>query len=254
MKNFHSSIVGQAIAALLAAGVLFFAGRITAPDGPSLNSEMRWIDVQNPFLRIGPTADLQKKFEGIFEVDIPLSAIDAVRFLREIRVGKLEIKNNGDTRTQQIELVSPSSSVVIVDVDGKKTISTESPTKIGVMNPNSSVQIYTLSPTWYSNMPFILLNDGRRIELDSYASNNDFNPFRYYVLKYPFLTFVLTLASAWLWALVFIWASIFIYAEYNLDFKARQISTKTILSHLALIEYVREKYPDKMPRNIPPSL
>jgi hypothetical protein len=227
--------------------------RITAPDAPSVRAVLHWVDVDNP-KRIA----LSLNTKLISELDSSLKAAFGVNGLAQfitgqydprIRIGVLKLSNDSNVRSRPIEVAVDSSMLFSKDAV-EPSSSVVSQMKLKPIDPQKDAIVYIIASPWspFLTFPVRVLHDDRVVEIVDRAGSETPAALLHFFNRYPFLGFGFFMLCLLGGAMVIFGLPLNLLTTYNIRFRAWGTTLAETKRLLALIDYLRIHYPEKMPK------
>jgi hypothetical protein len=152
IKGGIGTIIVSVVGTLIATGIIFYAGALYQADIP-ISAGLNIVTVPNP---------LSSKVVGDRFVSPPKEIADLIKTLPTqfqgmatifnlLQIGVVEVKNNGDSRSEGLELFLPTNSVAEFYIDpNKPTLSLANSLKLGTLNPCETMHVAVVGPSLLS--------------------------------------------------------------------------------------------------------
>ena len=242
-----TAIVVSVIAALFTATIIFYAGQLYSSSTP-ISAEVNIVTVPNPIATRFPMLSDGHDSKALTEVmsSIPTEIQGMLRTYNIFRVLTLDLKNDGDTRSDQLELLSPTNTVIGYYVDPNHVkISTDKTAMLGSLNPGEVLHAVAIGPLLFSEKEFSLLSNGKKISIDGPFDPTRWGVVPYAAMKYPSLVSLLLLVGFVCFAVLIVSAGVEAYFTRHVAAHAKRVSVEELRKHKRLLEYVQANDPEK---------
>ena len=215
-------------------------GRFNRPETPNIFAESQYIDLPNPLYGLSDSSagEIEKTAQATFGKTDIKRFIDKTRYDKNLRITKLELTNSGEVRSQEIEISGNSEAAFLSFGTSNDPFSSK--IKIKSLDPNASAIVAGLNGmvTSYFPPPILVLQGGKKVDVSSKNIPDSIYDYPPYVPILGILAVISTL-------FMIIAVPIAIVSSYSLKFKAAMTSKQEVAKLLKLLDYMKEKQPEK---------
>lgn len=244
MKDVWTSFLAPVLAALV---VAYLLGNYQRTNESLLQTEVNWIETDNPFTSETFAPTLQTKDS---KLDIALRSELSRVFdsYNRIRVVTLEIRNASERVAKDIKVSLPSGGIFLKRLEGSANFSAVTQVDIENLAPGADYSMLAmLRPSFAATEPNVLvLHDGMRAPLVSFRTPEYLRWWVSLFDTYPFLFFAIVPSCLVLGFVTLIFLPVGMYAEKNPAFKAAISSKADIRKLQTFLDYLRDHRPDKL--------
>jgi len=227
--------------------VALILDRLRAPDEADISAQLQWLDIPNPVYGEDHIAQDRriKALKEAYPNSSFISLLQDNRFSGVIRLVRINLENNSDIRSKEIEI--SSSNALFVSPQAKDQTSPASPIVLKPIGPKETAQVWGISKEWYDfEDPTIrVLHDNRLMGISLETLRQDPTGAVRFGNENPFLASFLMLIGIVL-GLLFV-GIILLAGLLQYSMKARAyITTKSEAQKTQeFLDYLRANYPEK---------
>ena len=241
MEGIWKTLAAPLIVAIVSGIIVgIIIGRINTPETPSITAVSQWIDVPNPVYSLSQNSidDAEKIANSLFGKTDIRRLIQATRFDPILRVVKLELTNNSELRSKEIEVSGNKESGFASSQT--PALPFASKIKLRTLDPNASatvIGVIGLVDTFFSPR-LLVLQDGKKVDVSSKNLPDSFE-------EYPLYMIIVGMFLAGSALFILIAIPVAIASSISSKFRAKLTTKEELAKTLTFIEYLREHNPEK---------
>jgi hypothetical protein len=241
-------IIAVAAGAILAAGGLLFA-TISSPRAQPVVASVTWIDVPNPFFpaKDKVVLDVSKLMQDTFHTADAIYSLDAFANRPELRIGKVNIQNEGDLKSKEIFISIDGAmlfSAGAIDQPGK----VRSKLALTPLLPGKSATVFFVEKQWPIPTDVSLVHDDRIVRVETAQWPDELEWAGAVIMRFPGVIFAIFGAGFFIIVFLILGALWALLVRDKLAWRVKHTTPELVAKEVKFINYVRSNYPEKMPK------
>jgi hypothetical protein len=239
------TIVITVVATSMASLIAFYAGLLYQASVP-ISAQANIIILPNPIVsKYSIENPTPKALNDLLKM-LPPSTQGGALIQNTFQVAQLDITNNGDSRSDKLELMVPDNTGTAYYIgQNKPTIATGSLLNLGTINPGETMHVSTIGTFLYNEQQVSLLLNGRRVSLEGPINRERLGVVPYLAIKFPavfsLMLFICTaVLGVSLGEVIQGWRF-----RTDVSYWAKTVSVEKLQGYRGLVEYVEANDPDK---------
>lgn len=225
--------------------------RLTGPESSSVEAYTQYIDHPNPLAQ--STRKTVEDAAKCANTLLPDNNFNGLIFLgtkyNEVRLLKVDLKNNSNIRSKEIEVKLERASLFSSSVQAGQALGGKE-LRLKPLDPGASSQVWAwLPPSVFGEPQVTIVHDNRRIDPASKMPPEFIGEVFPYLNRYPAFSIAALVILSGFGLLFLALIPIGIAVEWNPKVRYRLMSKKEITRLVQFVDFVRANHPEDYPKD-----